>query len=117
MAKKIIMYGNAACKDCVEAKEILDREGIRYGYVDVLGGLAHLKKFITLRDAHPVEFQSEIAKEHMGIPCFVVDDKDVYVLLPDLEVFRKASKYTAAANPAAFFIFQKICHLSLCSPV
>lgn len=89
MAKKIIMYGNPACKDCVEAKAILDKEGIRYGYVDVLGGLAHLKKFITLRDAHQDKFSSEIAKAHMGIPCFVVDDKDVYVLLPeDLSVFR-----------------------------
>ena len=89
MAKKIIMYGNAACKDCVEAKAVLDREGIRYGYVDVLGGLAHLKKFITLRDAHPDEFRSEIAQAHIGIPCFVVDDKEVYVMLPeDLSVFR-----------------------------
>ncbi len=89
MAKKIIMYGNENCKDCVIAKGVLEKEGIRYGYVDVLGGLAHLKKFITLRDAHQEEFQSEIAKEHMGIPCFVVDDKDVYVLLPeDLSVFR-----------------------------
>ena len=66
MAKKIIMYGNENCKDCVEAKKVLDAEGIRYGYVDVLGGLAHLKKFITLRDAHQDKFQSEIAKEHMG---------------------------------------------------
>ena len=89
MAKKIIMYGNAACKDCVEAKAILDSEGIRYGYVDVLGGLAHMKKFITLRDSHQAEFQSEIEKAHIGIPCFVVDDKDVYVMLPeDLSVFR-----------------------------
>jgi len=89
MAKKIIMYGNANCKDCVEAKAILDNEGIRYGYVDVLASLAHLKKFITVRDAYHDKFQSEIAKEHMGIPCFVVDDKEVYVLLPeDLSVFR-----------------------------
>ena len=89
MAKKIIMYGNENCKDCVEAKKVLDAEGIRYGYVDVLGGLAHLKKFITLRDAHQDKFQSEIAKQHMGIPCFVVDDKDIYVLMPeDINVFK-----------------------------
>ena len=89
MAKKVIMYGNAACKDCVEAKAILDREGIRYGYVDVLGGLAHMKKFVTLRDAHQAEFRSQIDTGHLGIPCFVVDDKDVYVMLPeDLSVFR-----------------------------
>jgi len=89
MAKKIIMYGSAACKDCVAAKAVLDREGIRYGYVDVLGGLAHMKKFVTLRDAHQAEFRAEIERAHLGIPCFVVDDRDVYVMLPeDLSVFR-----------------------------
>ncbi len=89
MARKIIMYGSAACPDCVKAKEVLDREGIRYGYIDVLGDLARLKKFITLRDAHQAEFQTEIAQQHMGIPCFVVDDEKVYVMLPeDLDVLR-----------------------------
>lgn len=89
MAKKIIMYGNAACKDCMEAKAILDREGIRYGYVDVLGGLAHLKKFITVRDMHHAQFEEESGLGYIGIPCFVVDDKDVYIMLPeDLSVFR-----------------------------
>lgn len=89
MTKKIVMYGNADCRDCVEAKAILDREGIQYGYVDILGGLGNLKRFITLRDAHQTEFRSEIEKKHMGIPCFVVDNRDVYVMLPeDLSVFR-----------------------------
>jgi len=89
MAKKIIMYGNAACKACMEAKAVLDNEGIRYGYVDVLAGLAHLKKFVTLRDANQALFQSEIDAGKLGIPCFVVDDKDVYVSLPeDLSTFR-----------------------------
>ncbi|MBR0139451.1 MAG: glutaredoxin [Firmicutes bacterium] len=83
MAKKVIMYGSASCPDCVKAKEILDKEGIRYGYIDILADLARLKKFITLRDAHQEEFQTEIAKQHMGIPCFVVDDEKIYVLLPD----------------------------------
>ncbi|MBR2894378.1 MAG: hypothetical protein IKC03_01795 [Oscillospiraceae bacterium] len=89
MAKKIVMYGSAECKDCVIAKEILDKEGIKYGYVDVLSGLGHLKRFITMRDAHREEFQSEISSGHLGIPCFVVDSKEVYVQLPkDLSVFR-----------------------------
>ncbi len=89
MARKIIMYGAPTCPDCVKAKEVLDKEGIRYAYINILEDLARLKKFITLRDAHQAEFQTEIAKEHMGIPCFVVDDKDIYVLMPEnLDVFR-----------------------------
>ncbi len=88
--KKIILYGNANCPDCVKAKEKLDADGIRYGYVDVLAGLAHLKKFITLRDSHQAEFADQIAAGKLGIPCFVVDDKSVYVMLPEnyQELFR-----------------------------
>ena len=83
------MYGSAQCPDCVKAKEVLDREGIRYAYINVLEDLARLKKFITLRDAHQAEFQTEIAQQHMGIPCFVVDDEKVYVMLPeDLDLLR-----------------------------
>ena len=33
--KKVIVYGSPMCPHCVEAKEILDKEGIRYGYVDI----------------------------------------------------------------------------------
>ena len=87
--KKVILYGNEHCPDCVKAKEILDAEGIRYGYVDVLAGLAHLKKFIVVRDAHPDVFKEQIAKGHLGIPCFVVDDTEVYTMLPEnLDVLR-----------------------------
>ena len=63
--------------------------GVFTGYVDVLAGLAHLKKFIVVRDSHPEEFKEQIAKGHLGIPCFVVDDKDVYVMMPEnLDVLR-----------------------------
>lgn len=87
--KKIIMYGNKDCPDCVKAKQALDAAGIRYGYVDVLGGLAHLQKFIQLRDKHRAAFHSQIENGKLGIPCFVVDDEDVYVMLPeDLAAFR-----------------------------
>ena len=46
--KKVIVYGSPMCPHCVEAKEILEKEGIRYGYVDITAGMAHLKKFLAL---------------------------------------------------------------------
>ena len=51
--KKVIVYGSPMCPHCVEAKEILEKEGIRYGYVDITAGMAHLKKFLALRDSRP----------------------------------------------------------------
>ena len=40
--KKVIVYGSPMCPHCVEAKEILDKEGIRYCYVDITADRAHL---------------------------------------------------------------------------
>ena len=86
--KKVIVYGSPMCPHCVEAKEILVKEGIRYGYVDITAGMAHLKKFLALRDSRP-EFDKAKEVGDIGIPCFLVDDKDLYVMLPEnLDVFR-----------------------------
>ncbi|HAO69331.1 MAG TPA: glutaredoxin [Ruminococcaceae bacterium] len=86
--KKVIMYGSPMCGDCVEAKKVLEEEQIRYGYVDVTAGMAHLKKFLNLRDNRP-EFDAVKEEGKIGIPCFVVDDKDLYIMLPeDLDVLR-----------------------------
>ena len=86
--KKVIMYGSPMCGDCEEAKKVLEAEQIRYGYVDVTAGMAHLKKFLNMRDNRP-EFDAVKAEGKIGIPCFVVDDKDLYIMLPeDLDVLR-----------------------------
>ena len=86
--KKVIVYGSPMCPHCVEAKEILEKEGIRYGYVDITAGMAPLKKFLALRDSRP-EFDKAQEVGDIGIPCFLVDDKDLYVMLPEnLDVFR-----------------------------
>jgi len=79
MAKKIMLYGSAECPPCVATKQRLDEAGIRYGYVDVLGGLAHLKKFMNIRDANPELFKATVEKGSIGIPTVVIDDKDIYV--------------------------------------
>lgn len=79
MAKKIIVYGNAQCADCVALKEAFEAAGIRFGFVDVLGGLAHLKKFIRLREGHAALFARHVAEGRIGIPAVVVDDGEVFV--------------------------------------
>ena len=59
--KKVIVYGSPMCPHCVEAKEILEKEGIRYGYVDITAGMAHLKKFLALRDSLTRQKRSAIS--------------------------------------------------------
>ena len=92
MARKIIMYGNEHCPTCNEVKEVFDREGIRYGYVDILAGLAHLKKFLNLRDNNPEAFSHVVAEGKIGIPAVVVDEDTVYGELQaeglDISLFR-----------------------------
>ncbi len=91
MAKKIIIYGSKECSRCHDAKEVLDREGIRYGYVDILESLAHLMKYLNIRDAHPDVFAEPISNKKVGLPAYVVDDEHVYtgaIAEMDLDLFR-----------------------------
>ena len=79
MSKKVIVYGSADCPHCVDLKEALDKEGIHYGYIDILAGLGHLKKFLNVRDANPELYKDFVATGKVGIPTLVVDDTDIYV--------------------------------------
>lgn len=78
MSKKIIFYGSAQCKDCVELKALLEEKRVHFGYVDVLDGLGHLKKFLSIRDAHPDVYEHARSEGFIGIPTLVVNDTDVY---------------------------------------
>jgi len=79
MKKKVILYGSADCPGCVDMKALFDKEGIKYGYVDVLAGLAHLKKFLGVRDSYPEIYAEVQAHGLVGIPTVVVDDTVVYI--------------------------------------
>ena len=91
MGKKVMLYGSADCPGCVATKETFEKEGIRYGYVDVLAGVAHLKKFLNLRDANPAIYKEVVEKGSIGIPTIVVNDKDIYVGIDgvDINTFRQ----------------------------
>ncbi|WP_066454444.1 glutaredoxin family protein [Anaerotruncus rubiinfantis] len=91
MAKKIIIYGSKECGRCNDAKEALDKEGIRYGYVDVIASLAHLQKYLNVRDAHPEVFAEAVKLGKVGLPVYVIDDDQVYtgaIAEMDLDLFR-----------------------------
>lgn len=79
MAKKIILYGASDCPHCTDVKAALEKEEIKYGYVDVRESLGHLKKFLNLRDANPEVFKDVRENGRVGIPALVVDDTEVIV--------------------------------------
>ena len=90
MSKKVIVYGTPACPDCVNLTELFDREGVHYGYVNILEGLGHLKKFLNVRDANADVFKEVTDALKIGIPAVVVDDTTVYAELktgaPDFDL-------------------------------
>lgn len=79
MSKKIIVYGSSECPPCVRTKELLCEEKIHYGFVDVLQSLAHLKKFMNVRDANPDLYKEVIENGGVGIPTVVIDDEIILV--------------------------------------
>ena len=79
MRKKVILYGAADCASCVKTKSLLDEAGIRYGYVDILAGLAHLKKFLSIRDSHPELYGEVLGPGMIGIPTIVVNNGEIYL--------------------------------------
>lgn len=64
------IYGMKLCPDCVETMEILEKNKIKYEFVEITETTANLKEFLVLRDKMD-EF-GEVKKEgKIGIPCFV----------------------------------------------
>lgn len=84
MKRKIILYGSEQCDGCVELKALLTKKQVHFGFVDVLGGLGHLKKFLNVRDTHPELYETVRKEGRVGIPTLVVNDSEVY-LSPDEE--------------------------------
>ena len=70
------IYGSMLCKDCVECREDLDREGIAYEFLDFADSLLNLKEFLAIREReaafHPVKEKGSI-----GIPCILREDGSV----------------------------------------
>ncbi|WP_250228561.1 glutaredoxin domain-containing protein [Anaeropeptidivorans aminofermentans] len=78
--KKVILYGSPLCADCVPVKDYLTEKEIRFGYVDITSGMAHLKKFLAIRDSNP-KYEEIKKQQTIGIPTLVIDDEPF--LLPE----------------------------------
>lgn len=88
MAKEIIVYGSMQCSDTVQAKELLDKEGIKYEFVDILSSMDSLKGFLNIRDANPGLFADSVANKGVGVPVIEIDGSHVYKGLDNLDLAR-----------------------------
>ncbi|MGF7144854.1 glutaredoxin-related protein [Anaerotaenia torta] len=71
---KVIMYGTGICPDCVEAKEILEKQPeIELDYRDITRDIKTLKEFLAFRD-HDSLFGPVIQEGRVGIPFFQLED-------------------------------------------
>ena len=64
---KLVIYGTDTCKDCVDAKALLDAKGIRYLFLEFSDSIGNLKRFLKIRDAVK-------EKGGVGVPLFVLED-------------------------------------------
>jgi len=71
---KITMYGAEICKDCVMAKELLEKVGgIELDYRNITKDTTTLKEFLSYRD-HETMFAPVKEKGKIGIPFFILED-------------------------------------------
>lgn len=69
------IYGSMLCKDCVDCRADLDREGVSYEFLDFADSLLYLKEFLALRENSI--FNDVKAAGAIGIPCIVRQDGSV----------------------------------------
>lgn len=84
--KKVTVYGSMECPDTVDARELFDREGVSYTFVEVLESLGALKGFLNIRDANPELFAEAIRCGGIGIPVVTVEGGGVYTNVSDLDL-------------------------------
>ena len=72
---KVTMYGAEICKNCVEAKAILEkRKDIELDYKNIMESTKTLKEFLSYRDNDKI-FNDIIKCGKIGIPLFILEDK------------------------------------------
>ena len=82
--KKVIIYGSHHWPECDELKEVLSEKGIKFAYFDISLDFGALKRFLKIRDIHPV-FISVKEAGRVGIPAILVDD-EVMLGLEDAKI-------------------------------
>jgi glutaredoxin-related protein len=70
-------------------KEFLSEEGVKFGYFDISLDFGALKRFLKIRDTHPI-YDSVKAQGWVGIPTIIIDDEIIIGL--DREELRKKIK-------------------------
>ncbi|CAK7036224.1 MAG: hypothetical protein PEPC_01537 [Peptostreptococcus russellii] len=70
------VYGTMLCPDCPPIKELLEKKGVEYEFLNITEDLMILKEFLELRDNRE-EFDIIKQEGSIGVPCMLTDDKEI----------------------------------------
>lgn len=73
----IRVYGSIKCPYCVVLKENLDRNSVKYDFIEILDSLGNLGAFLAIRDKEAV-FDHLKEVNDIGVPALVDDDGKVW---------------------------------------
>lgn len=82
MAKHIFYYSDK-CPECAPFEEELQRQGLDYEAVNITDSMTNLKRFLKLRDSHPI-FEERRQWGVVGVPLLVTQDHKYIFELIDL---------------------------------
>ncbi|MDP8161733.1 hypothetical protein QJU89_00810 [Pasteurella skyensis] len=83
MTKPILFYADL-CPDTMPFKQELERLSVEYEDVNIFESMANFKRFLRLRDNHPV-FDTPKSLGSIGIPALVLDDEKVILDREELQ--------------------------------
>lgn len=73
---KVTIIGSHLCPDTLAALNKLSAAGAEIDYKDILSCHADLKEYLKLRDTNAL-YEEVRGTERLGIPCFVLENKEL----------------------------------------
>jgi glutaredoxin-related protein len=80
---KVQVIGSHVCPDTLYALNQLAAHGAEIDFVDLLSCHDCLKKYLNLRETHPL-YKEIRGTQRLGIPCFILEDGTVTLSLDDV---------------------------------
>lgn len=74
--KNIVLYASMLCPDCPPFIEKLNQLNVDYELVIITDSMMNLKRFLSIRDNRK-EFTDIKKNNSVGIPCLVINDKEI----------------------------------------
>ncbi|MEG0250667.1 MAG: glutaredoxin domain-containing protein [Peptostreptococcus sp.] len=70
------VYGTMLCPDCPPIRELLEKKGVDYEFLNITEDLMILKEFLKLRDNRS-EFDIIKQEASIGVPCMLTENDEI----------------------------------------